>query len=285
MKATTRSDYEKRIARVIEAIEASSHTPPRLSELAALAHFSPFHFHRIYRAIRGEAVADTLRRARMRRAAFGLSSTRRKIVDIALEAGYESAQSFARAFKELVSVSPSEFRNSEWTFADCVAGPQFSSSFKEDQPMDVQIIEQAPFKAHALRHHGPIGSIPDTWKKLWKWAVDRELTKKGPQAVGVCSADPENEGNMRYFAALASADPLAPSGEVEVIDVAGGRYASYRHVGPYANIAAAFDRLFAGWLPESGYEPDDRPCLEMYRNNPYDTPANELITDLLIPVR
>ena len=68
MKPGTRLDYEKRIARVVALIEADPSAPWRLGDLAREANFSPFHFHRVYRAMRGETVAETIRLARLRRA-------------------------------------------------------------------------------------------------------------------------------------------------------------------------------------------------------------------------
>jgi AraC family transcriptional regulator len=78
---------------------------------------------------------------------------------------------------------------------------------------------------------------------------------------------------------------VTPPEGVEALEVPGGRYGSYRHVGPYSELNGAFQKLYGEWLPSSGYEPDDRPSLEVYRNSPYDTPPEGLITDLLIPLK
>lgn len=64
MKSDTLRDYRRRIARVIEAINADPAAPHSTESLAAIAHFSPYHFHRLYRAMTGESVAVTVRRAR-----------------------------------------------------------------------------------------------------------------------------------------------------------------------------------------------------------------------------
>ena len=70
-----------------------------LPELADVASFSPFHFHRIFRALTGEGVAERVRRLRLERAAARLRSTSRSILEIALEAGYQAHESFTRAFE------------------------------------------------------------------------------------------------------------------------------------------------------------------------------------------
>lgn len=72
---------------------------------------------------------------------------------------------------------------------------------------------------------------------------------------------------------------------LETVRIEGGLYASHRLVGPYALIAPTFQALFGGWLPQSGYEPADRPALEFYRSRPAPRRQPEYVTDLLIPVR
>ena len=67
--------------------------------------------------------------------------------------------------------------------------------------------------------------------------------------------------------------------------VGAGRYAVYTHRGPYDGIAEAYKRLFTLWLPGSGGEMDDRPCMEIYRNSPLDTAPAQPLTDLCRPLR
>ena len=65
MKPSTERDYRRRIARVIEAILVEPGAPHTLESLAAVAHLSPYHFHRIYRALTGESVVETVQRLRL----------------------------------------------------------------------------------------------------------------------------------------------------------------------------------------------------------------------------
>src|SRR5260221_12572412 len=108
MKPATEADYRKRIARVVAAIVAAPTAPHPLEELAAVANFSPFHFHRIYRALAGESVTATVRRVRLTQAANRLAAGVGSITEIALDVGYESPQSFARAFRDFFRVKPSQ---------------------------------------------------------------------------------------------------------------------------------------------------------------------------------
>lgn len=282
MKPTTISDYSKRIARVTDAIMRDPTAMRTVEEWAALANFSPFHFHRIYRAMRGESIAETIRRARLTRAALQLSTTELPVIDVALAAGYESAQSFARAFKSFVAESPSAFRAGRRSVADFIPPIVIE---RKDEFMKIDLVDREPTRAHVLKHQGPIGSIPETWASLWRWHVQAGLAGQAQYPIGVCFGDPETPGGFRYYAGLVFPEGVAASGEIETLDIPGGRYASYRHIGPYMGISGAFQQLYGQWLPSSGYEPDDRPSLEVYRNTPYDTPPEALVTDLLVPVK
>ena len=72
---------------------------------------------------------------------------------------------------------------------------------------------------------------------------------------------------------------------IEMLDIPAGRYALHCLAGPYARINAAVAALYARWLPDSGYEPDDGPTLERYLNSPRNATQAELRTELLIPIR
>ncbi|NML35053.1 AraC family transcriptional regulator [Paraburkholderia antibiotica] len=109
MKPSTERDYRRRIARVIEAILVDPGAPHTLDSLAAVAHLSPYHFHRIYRALMGESVVETVKRLRLAQAAQRLTDAA-QVTAVAHDAGYDSPQAFARAFRDFTGVSPSEFR-------------------------------------------------------------------------------------------------------------------------------------------------------------------------------
>src|SRR5215472_11822474 len=98
MRDTTIQDYQSRILKVLVHIQKSLDSPVSLEELAAIASFSPFHFHRIFRGMVGESVKEHVRRLRLERAAAQLRAGRASVTEIAFEAGYSSHESFTRAF-------------------------------------------------------------------------------------------------------------------------------------------------------------------------------------------
>jgi AraC family transcriptional regulator len=263
MKTSTEQDYRRRIARVIEAIIVDPAALHSIESLAALAHFSPFHFHRLYRALTGESVAATVRRVRLAQAAHRLSGGAASVTETALDAGYDSSQSFARAFRDLTGLSPSGFQ-------------------AQQQALSVTIIERPPIVALCLRHDGPAATIPHSYRRLRQWAAGHGLDWGDVARIGIGYGDPEQAEGFRYLAGLILPDQRAGGDGLERCELPGGRYGSYRLIGSYALIAPTFQTLFGGWLPQSGLEPDDRPVLELYHENPAAAAAR--VTDLLIPI-
>jgi len=87
MRAATRRDWERRADRAVESLAAGLDEPPRLEAAAAEAAASPWHFHRRFRELTGEAFASCLRRLRLERAAGRLREGR-SVIEVALEAGF-----------------------------------------------------------------------------------------------------------------------------------------------------------------------------------------------------
>ena len=105
-------EYRSRINRVIDYIEANIDRDLSLSELAEVAHFSPFHFHRIFRAMVGETLNGFIQRIRLEKAAMKLAlNPRESITEIATECGFSGPSAFARAFRDTFGMSASQWRS------------------------------------------------------------------------------------------------------------------------------------------------------------------------------
>ncbi|RTQ36978.1 helix-turn-helix domain-containing protein [Variovorax gossypii] len=272
-------DYRARVARAVAAIVADPMAEHRLEDLARLAHFSPFHFHRVYASVAGETVAATVRRVRLALATRLLEAGDQSITQVALAVGYESPQAFTRAFGQFTGQSPRAFQQKMVrAILDVDALPQPDDGIAAPA---VRIVEYPTRRLHALRHQGPFSTIPHTHRRLRQHAGTARISARWGASFG----EPEGGPGFRYYAALDSPDPWPDVAEVEMLDIPGGCYAAHRLAGPYSQINAAVRALYIRWLPASGYEPDDRPTLEHYLNSPWQVSQAELRTDLLIPIR
>ena len=98
MKTLSRESYSKRIEKMLDYLNEHIDSSPDLYCLAQEAYLSPFHFHRIYVAMMGESVTDTIRRRRLHRATVQLLGSKRLLTKLAPEAGYSNMQAFSRVF-------------------------------------------------------------------------------------------------------------------------------------------------------------------------------------------
>jgi AraC family transcriptional regulator len=110
MKASTEQDYNERIVRTLGYIQRHLDKELELEDLASAANFSRFHFHRVFHGLVGESVKEYIRRLRLERAAQKLKRQGSPVTDIAFEAGFETHESFTRAFGAMLGVSPSGYR-------------------------------------------------------------------------------------------------------------------------------------------------------------------------------
>lgn len=276
----TERDYRIRVARAVAAIVADPMANSRLDDLARLANFSPFHFHRVYAGVVGETVAATVRRVRLALATRLLTSSNESITQVALAVGYDSPQAFARAFHEFTGQSPRAFRQQ---MTQALVAAEMTPLLPGDASLPaVTIVERPARQLRALRHVGSFATIPHTHRQLRQRAGPRTISEKWGASFG----NPEHAGRFRYYAAIASPEPWPEDADIETLEIPGGRYAVHRLIGPYTRINAAAQAIYTRWMPGSGYEPDDRPTLEHYLDTSSRgiAPA-ALRTDLFIPIR
>ena len=166
VRAATTSRYEKRVLPVLIHVEEHLDEPLPLAELAAIAGFSPHHFHRIFQHVTGEAPKEYLRRLRLERAVYRLKVSPDNVLQIALEAGFTTHETFTRAFTRRFGINPSEFRGVLRAYRECVddaMGSRTFAGFTEETPLTLRFdlqkepvtVEKTPPR-HLIfvRHYG-----------------------------------------------------------------------------------------------------------------------------------
>ena len=295
----TRREYAARMNRVIDHIQAHLNEPLDLELLAAVACFSPFHFHRLFRAMNGETPQAYIHRLRLERAAQLLVfDPFRAISDIALECGFSGSAPFARAFKTAWGVSASEWRKRRIRQPESkpreAPGALYLARSKQTamtHPFQVHVRNIAPVTVAYLRHIGPyIGNTAlfrRLFGELFAWAEPRGLF--GPDALwlSVFEDNPHftPAAKQRLEVALIVPAGTPPSGKIGVRKMEAGRCATVRVRVRIEDYAAQWDRLIGDWLPGSGYQPDHRPALEFYHNNPETDPEGKYDIEICLPVQ
>lgn len=280
----TRLDYAARLDRVLAWLTDHLDDELSLERLADVACLSPFHFHRVYHGMRGETVAETVRRLRLHRAAVELIAGELPVPRIARRAGYGSQAAFTRAFKAAYGVPPARYR----TVAPLVpVGRERERAMTSHAVPQIEIMETSAIPVAGVPHRGDYQEIGRAFERLYTLAA-AEGWLNGPHRIfGVYFDDPSAvaKEQLRSMACLSIPGGARPTGDLHQETIAGGRYGVYVHVGPYAELHRAYDWLFGTWLPSSGYEPDDRPCVEEYLNDPRTLPPTEWRTAIWVPIR
>lgn len=280
-KPDTLLDYGRRIERVVTHIATHLDEPLDLERLAGIACFSPYHFHRIYRAMAGETVADTLRRLRLHRAAGELVRGTDEIASIARHAGYGSVEAFTRAFGQTYGITPAAYRRQ-----GRLVPPPDRHPEQEEALYDVTIRDLPPLRVAAMAHNGPYMDIGTTFERLYAWTAARGVIGPQLRSFALYYDDPESvpADQLRSEAALLLDRAVPEDGTVRSLDIAGGRHAVLIHKGPYAELERPYRWLYRDWLPTSGYTPADRPCVEEYLNDCRSLPPEEWLTEIRVPL-
>ena len=275
------ANYETHFVRVIDYLYAHLDDDIDLAALAEVACLSEFHWHRIYQAHIGESVFQTIRRLRLQRAAEALANSTTPIDEIRKNASYGSREAFSRAFKDMFSRSPSDYRSS---------GPHavFLSArqARNTQEFDVSVEQIETQHCIAVEHIGSIMLIEQAMTTLFMEAQEQQLLAAQPDMIAVFLDDPTNANmrDMRSLACLVQDVERPVSSRLMSYAVERATYVRLAYTGPYAAMKSAYDWLATVWLPGSGFEPADLPNFERYLNSPREVPQEELRTDIYFPI-
>lgn len=279
------NNYQERILKVLIYIQNHLDEDLSLEKLASIAHFSEFHFHRIFTASTGESIKSYVRRLRLERATTDLTFTDLPIIQIAERAGYDTQQSFHRAFKEAFQSTPKEFREKKLQAISHYA--QEKKSHSESIPIEIKTIQ--PLPVAFVRHVGPYKDLPAVWLELIKEVgMPHFLSEKTLKiSIPYDSNETTPEDKLRYDACVTINDlpSFKPKGAIGLQTLHGGKYAAITHHGPLETIDKTYEYLFGVWLPQSNYEPADYPNFVLHQKIPIQTAPDELVTEIYLPIK
>jgi AraC family transcriptional regulator len=284
-RSETVAEHQESITRVMLFIQARLDQPPSLDEVAEVAAFSPFHFHRLFTAYTGESLSAFVRRLRLERAANRLRQTFDPITEIALDAGYETPTNFGRAFRQHFGQSPSEFREENHLLDTAVFRQNRS---REPKMLKPKIVSLEPQTVLFVRKTGPYSEASAAaFGALMPFAYRHKLIHKETHMLGIAHDSPDitDPDKLRYDACITLSQPVQPQGEFSLQTIAGGRYALFVHKGPYENFDETYRLIFGQWLAKSGERLRDDPLFERYLNrDPRRTRPENLRTEIYVPL-
>jgi AraC family transcriptional regulator len=295
-KIQANREYSQRINRVIDYLRGNLDRQVKLEELAKVACFSEFHFHRIFGAVAGETLNQFTSRLRLEKAARLLRYSDRSLTDIALDCGFSSSATFARAFRSGYDTTPTEFRKTgeirkSKIRKELFPGQEYLLSMSAEEKkaafpvrlIDVPERQVAYIRvADAFQMDRVIAAV----RKLIEWATSRNIFAQGT-LFGMSVDDPHVTPRhlYRYEVCFASPLPFECGEGISKLTMPAMRYAATRVSGDIRKVATATDYLIRGWLVSSRYEPEHAPGLEVFLNKENAADWSHFELELCLPVR
>src|SRR5208282_188541 len=274
-KTQASSEYPRRIDRVIDYLRENLHRRVKLGELAHVACFSEFHFHRIFGAVSGETLNNFTNRLRLEKAARLLRYSDQHLTDIALECGFSSSATFSRAFRSGYDTSPSQFRKSgeikkskicKELFPEEEYGLPMSAEEKR-AAFPVRLIDIPERQVAYIRVTDAfeLDRVLAALKTVIEWAKSQDIFSQGI-LFGMTVDDPHVTPKhlYRYEVCLASSVPFECMEGMSKLKMPAMRYAAIKVSGDIHKVATAWDYLYRDWLINSVHEPEHAPALEVF---------------------
>jgi AraC family transcriptional regulator len=289
--AQSRQTYSDKIDLVMDYIYAHLSEELSLETLASVACFSPFHFHRIFLAITGETPRDYIERCKLERAANRLcTAPERSVLETALECGYSSVSVFSRAFKKHYRIAPSAFLKKhihDYHSIDAAESKR-QRTYTEDDFATLRF-QNLPACHYAYKQvfSGYSSGIPISWSRLLCYAESHDLLEKETVYFGIPFDNPgiTPRDKCRYRACITVGKSFVQQkGEIRTAEIQAARYVLYPFKGRREDISDAYALLYGGWLPQSGYIPDDKPTLELYPPDLHRGSADVLEYTIALPI-
>ena len=282
MKNITYNDYIQRINKVVAYINNHLDETLDLKTLANEAALSDFHFHRIFKALKGEAIGGYITRLRLEATARLLRYTALTIEEIAFNIGYETSASLSKTFKKQYGISPTEYRTNKDTYImkKEIINPDLALKTPK-------IVTLEPKNLIYVALTGAYGSLNygKAYEQLWAVIKAQKLFTKGIEPICISYDDPKiTEGSLqRSDVCLAIHKSATPQEEVSCKTLAGGKYAVFFYQGSYENLSQVYDTAVR-WVIDHQYTLREEPFFEKYLNDARRTPKEKLKTEIYIPI-
>ncbi|MCP5099299.1 MAG: AraC family transcriptional regulator [Chloroflexi bacterium] len=261
-----------------------------LERLAGYADLSPFHFHRLFHDTIGETLKQYTLRLRLERAAYALRLQDGSILDIALNCGFHSHETFSRAFKRWFGSTPRQFRQGNGRFP---ATPSSNSHLlnqmtTEYQLSKVTIQQRHPIHVAFLRHIGDYTKVdPELFDHLVAWAKASNKFSPTHALIGVAHDAPTITpvDKLRFDACIEVAAPIEPFAPIGYQIIPGGAYAIASYIGPFNHtLSQAYVEMFTQIMQLKNVEFVGLPAVEIYRTTTINPDYALNHTDICLPV-
>jgi AraC family transcriptional regulator len=284
-----RLDWLIRMKNALDLMEKKLDERLDIEDIAKAAYSSPFHFQRMFHMLTGITISEYIRKRKLTLAAQELATSSSKVLDIALKYGYDSPESFSKAFRKIHGISPSEARNPGVSLKafPCIS---FHLSLKGDKDVDYRIMEKEAFTVVGksvqvtCQDNENLRQIPKFWEECHRNGTTAKLSSIGTDEnlLGICMDMQPGKEDFTYMIAT-KADAVSPAEGFALSTIPASTWAIFTSVGPMPGaIQSVFGRIYQEWFPATGYEHSGAPEMEVYP--PGDITAEGYRCEVWIPI-
>ena len=292
-----------RIYNAVIYIEENLDKKLLLEDVCKKAHFSPYHFHRLFSVVTGETFTNFINRKRIEKSAsFLIHQKEKNITEISEAIGFASISSFSKSFKKFYGISPSEFKNQtphkfskiskteskngtiKVSFEQYICNVNNALNWLQmNAKTEVKIVEQ--LELACISHKGKMEAIGNVYQQLIQWAAPKGLMNAQTKMLTIYHDSPKitDPNNLRMSASIILNKPVKAEGEVHLKTLSASKcIVSRLEIQPY-QFQQAWESSFV-WMTEHGYKKGENDPFEIYYNNATEHPENKFIVDLCIPI-
>ncbi|AZJ31160.1 transcriptional regulator, AraC family [Tenacibaculum mesophilum] len=293
-----------RISNAIDFIERNLDNKLVLEEIAEKAYFSPYHFHRLFKAVTKETVNDFITRKRVEKSAsFLLNKKNKTVTEVSEIVGFVTLSSFSRAFKKFYGMSPAEFKKESPSKYSKICKTESKNGKIETQfeqyicnintnlkwmqmKAKTEVKKMPTLKVAYLTHQGKMDAVENAYHKLMEWAYPKGLMQQeNLRMLTVYHDSPKitDEDKIRMSVCLTLNSEVKTEGEVSVKEIPELKCIVSRLEITPSEFQQAWESSFV-WMSEHGFKKADQDPYEIFYNNPNEHPEGKCIVDICIPV-
>ncbi|MBM7097593.1 AraC family transcriptional regulator [Bacillus sp. H-16] len=277
------------LKQTIDLIEKALPDSVPIEKAARTAHMSPAHLQKAFTVLTGMTVGEYIRKRRLTLAAEELTRGDRRVIDVALTYGYETPESFAKAFRRQHGIAPKEARNPGARLS-CYNRLLIHVTLRGEKAMKYRIEEREGFQAIGIHREMSMvdneqsREIPKLWGEVNENGTSATLFNLNngdlEGVLGVCVG----KGNeMLDYWVAAEFKGAVPKG-FEQITIPASKWAVFEVHGSMPDaMQKAWEQIFSEWFPSSNYEHAGTMDFEMYKKG--DPMCESYYSEIWIPVK
>lgn len=242
MQSSTENIYKEKINQVIDYISANLHQPLQLDVIADTVNVSQRQLLRIMNSALNESLSAYVARQRIERAVLLMQTENMSLTKLATMIGYDNPQSFSKAFKKQMGISPKAYVEA---LQHRLEGFHWNGS---PLPASAEICHFEGLDLIYIRIMGKYGaevSYETVWNKLIAFLKANQAISKETRFIGLSFDDPNvtHSNQCRFYACASVQKKIVPTGEFGTIQLQAGKYAVYALKGNCSGLQELYNNI------------------------------------------